>query len=277
MRRSGSASSADRTAASSEGRAARDPRSALLDLKRRLAALQTRDASRIARLDEEAASVVSRTERSQSREPTSNVTRAGRSETREPASNVARAERSETREPASNVARVERSETRDRAEGAVKEPSRPDSDTSKPDPYRQALGLLVRREHSRAELQRKLRARGADPHAATTALQTLREQGYQDDARFAEMLIRTRINGGYGPLHIRAELGTHRIDPETAQQALLEAAPDWGELAIRALQRRYGTRVAADRPEKLKRGQFLQRRGFDAASIRFALEAAACG
>jgi regulatory protein len=230
VRRSGPASSADRTAASDDGDASRDPQSALENLKCRLAALGKRNARRGASADDRSAP---------------------------------------------DPAGVERDDSLDG--GAIPGDS-PESvvTASSPDAYRQALGLLVRREHSRAELQRKLRARGADPDAASNALETLREQGYQDDARFAEMLIRTRINGGYGPLHIRAELGMHRIDPEIAQHALLEAAPDWGELATLALKRRYGARVAADRAESLKRGQFLQRRGFDVASIRFALDSAAC-
>lgn len=230
MRRSGSASSADRTAVSHDGGAARDPRSALLDLKQRLAVLQRRDRLGEPPVDDE---------------------------------------RSFPVVPTGQAGAVETLGS-DLADGHSTR-----AEDSRPDPYRQALGLLVRREHSRSELQRKLRARGADPEAAANALETLREQGYQDDARFAEMLVRTRINGGYGPLHIRAELGTHRIDPEIAQQVLLETAPDWGELAIQALKRRYGARVAADRAENLKRGQFLQRRGFDVASIRFALDAAA--
>jgi regulatory protein len=177
------------------------------------------------------------------------------------------------------VARVERSETREQSSSTSNPNSRGkrSGKAEPPDVYRQALGLLVRREHSRTELQRKLRARGADPVESAAALDTLRGQGYQDDARFAEMLIRTRIGGGYGPLHIRAELGTHRLDAEVAQQALLDAEPDWPALALQALQRRYGARASRDRAETVKRGQFLQRRGFDAASIRHALEHAAAG
>jgi regulatory protein len=180
---------------------------------------------------------------------------------------------------ASDVARVERSETRDQSSSTANANSRGkrSGKAETPDVYRQALGLLVRREHSRTELQRKLRARGADPVESAAALDTLRGQGYQDDARFAEMLIRTRIGGGYGPLHIRAELGTHGLDAEVAQQALLDAEPDWPALALQALQRRYGARASRDRAETVKRGQFLQRRGFDAASIRHALEHATAG
>ena len=144
---------------------------------------------------------------------------------------------------------------------------------SKPevDAYRRALGLLVRREHSRRELKRKLGAKGADPAQAEAALDTLAGQGYQDDARFAEMLVRTRIGAGYGPMHIRAEMGTHGIAAEVASTALLEGDPDWPALAIDALRRRYGTRAVRDRAESLKRAQYLQRRGFDVACIRAAL------
>jgi regulatory protein len=169
------------------------------------------------------------------------------------------ADRGETRGRRATASRGSRSKSRS-------------GESTTPDAYRQALGLLVRREHSRSELQRKLRARGADPVEAATALDTLHGQGYQDDARFAEMLIRTRIGGGYGPLHIRAELGVHRLDADTALQAMIDAEPDWPALALQALQRRFGGRAPRDRAEALKRGHFLQRRGFDASCIRYALD-----
>lgn len=143
----------------------------------------------------------------------------------------------------------------------------------KPDAYRKALGLLVRREHSRRELKRKLAAKGADPAESETALATLAGQGYQDDARFAEMLVRTRIGGGYGPLRIHAELRSHGICADIAAKVLAEAEPDWRMLAIDALRRRYGARPARDRAETLKRGHFLQRRGFDLDCIRAATSA----
>lgn len=140
------------------------------------------------------------------------------------------------------------------------------------DAYRRAMGLLVRREHSQRELRRKLAAKGGEAGGVAEALEMLAARGYQSDARFAEMLIRTRINAGYGPMHIRAELGTHGIDPDVAASMLAEAEPDWVVLAVDALRRRYGARQARDRAEHIKRGQFLQRRGFDSGSIRAALQ-----
>lgn len=145
--------------------------------------------------------------------------------------------------------------------------------SSPPDPYRQALGLLVRREHSRRELKRKLGARGADSVDAEAAIDKLAGQGYQDDARFAEMLVRTRIGAGYGPLHIRAELGMHGVASDIAAQAMAEAEADWPALAAAALRRRYGGKRAADRAESAKRAAFLQRRGFELDSIRHAMHA----
>jgi regulatory protein len=162
---------------------------------------------------------------------------------------------------------------RPEAEGSGLFARRPKAAPEKPDAYRKALGLLVRREHSRRELTQKLRAKGADPAEARAALERLEGQGYQDDARFAEMLVRTRIGGGYGPLHIRAELGTHNIANEVAAQVMADAEPDWPALATDALRRRYGGRPPADRAETFKRAHYLQRRGFDAASIRLATAA----
>jgi len=61
-----------------------------------------------------------------------------------------------------------------------------------PSAYQQALGLLVRRERSRAELGRKLKQRGVDGEDAATALDTLARQDFQNDERFAGALARMR-------------------------------------------------------------------------------------
>lgn len=143
-----------------------------------------------------------------------------------------------------------------------------------PDAYRNALGLLVRREHSRRELERKLGARGIESEAMDAALDTLSRQGYQDDARFADMLVRTRIGGGYGPIRIRAELGMHDIATDTIAAVLSDIDPDWLAIARDALRRRYGPDSATEQRDRIKRAQFLMRRGFDGDTIRQALHSA---
>ena len=146
------------------------------------------------------------------------------------------------------------------------------TDKQTPDAYRKALGLLVRREHSRRELRRKLETRGVESADTEAALDTLSRQGYQDDARFADMLVRTRIGGGYGPIHIRAELGMHDIAADTIAATLTDADPDWLALARDALRRRYGTRPYSEPSDRIKRSQYLMRRGFNGDTIRAALQ-----
>ena len=64
-----------------------------------------------------------------------------------------------------------------------------------PSPALRALGLLVRREHSRPELARKLAARGVAADEAAAAIDKMTAAGWQDDTRFAISLARTRAQG----------------------------------------------------------------------------------
>ncbi|WP_369938941.1 recombination regulator RecX [Xanthomonas medicagonis] len=137
-------------------------------------------------------------------------------------------------------------------------------------PLQKALGLLVRREHSRKELTRKLRVRGVEPDAAAAAVDRLTEDGWQDDARFAELLVRSRANTGYGPLHIRAELGTHGLDSDAIATAMAAFEGDWTENARDLVQRRFGAAGPVDLPQRRKAADLLARRGFDGDSIRAA-------
>jgi regulatory protein len=133
-----------------------------------------------------------------------------------------------------------------------------------------ALGLLTRREHSRKELTRKLTSRGMDAAEVETAVEKLSRDGWQDDSRFAESLVRARSSGGYGPLRIRAELATHGLDGETIASALDTFHGGWAENASDLVRRRYGPVAALDLNQRRKAADFLLRRGFDAASIRAA-------
>jgi len=137
-------------------------------------------------------------------------------------------------------------------------------------PVQRALGLLVRREHSRKELGRKLIARGVDADEAAAAVARLAEDGWQDDARFAEALVRNRTGGGYGPLHIRAELATHGLDSERIEAAMAIFEGDWAELARELVRRRFGPDGPQDLAQRRKAADMLARRGFDGGCIRSA-------
>lgn len=137
-------------------------------------------------------------------------------------------------------------------------------------PLQRALGLLVRREHSRKELKRKLQARGIEADAIDAAVSRLAEDGWQDDGRFAEMLVRSRASGGYGPLHIRAELGTHGLDSEQIEVAMATFDGDWPEKARDLVARRFGEQGPVDLAQRRKAADMLARRGFDGSCIRHA-------
>ena len=134
-----------------------------------------------------------------------------------------------------------------------------------------ALGLLTRREHSRKELTRKLTSRGMDAGEVETAVANLARDGWQNDVRFAESLVRARVSSGYGPIRIRAELATHGLDWEAVVTALDTFHGDWAEIASDLVRRRFGPVASFDLPRKRKATDFLIRRGFDRASIQAAV------
>jgi regulatory protein len=139
--------------------------------------------------------------------------------------------------------------------------------------YEKAIALLARREHSSRELKAKLVQRGFDAEETSQVLDTLVTKDFQNDARFGEMLVRTRIEGGYAARWIIAELRTHGVDEEAAGNLIDAAAPDWLQLALRQLRRRYGSRPARDFAERGKRSGFLLRRGFDPSTVKLAVHA----
>lgn len=147
-------------------------------------------------------------------------------------------------------------------------PGRPRRPRPQPTATQRALGLLTRREHSRKELGRKLLARGVDPAEAEAAIGRLADAGWQDDARFAESLLRSRAASGYGPLHIRAELGMHGLDREAIAAALDAFEGDWGEIARDLVRRRFGEDGPSDLAQRRKAAELLMRRGFDGERIR---------
>ncbi|MFW6346910.1 MAG: regulatory protein RecX [Halomonas sp.] len=144
-------------------------------------------------------------------------------------------------------------------------------------PRDDAIRLLARREHSRAELASRLAAKGHEPAAIGECLDALVEQGLQSDARFAESFLRSRLLRGQGPLKIRAELERRGIDREL-MRAVVDAATvaeageaDWHELACQTLARRFSGPGDSPR-ERARRERFLAGRGFDFDQVRFALD-----
>lgn len=136
-------------------------------------------------------------------------------------------------------------------------------------PAQRALALLVRREHSRKELTRKLAARGIEAEQAQAAVNRMTAEGWQNDVRFAEQLLRSRANTGYGPIRIRAELGTHGLDRDAVAAAMDAYDGDWAENARDLARRRFGAALEG-REVQRKAAEFLIRRGFSGDQVRAA-------
>ena len=127
-----------------------------------------------------------------------------------------------------------------------------------------AVALLARREHSERELRRKLAEREFGPQEIDEAMTLLQAQSLQSDLRFAEMLLRTRIGSGHGPVRLVADWNQHGISSELQSNLLQQAGLDWLELAVEALQRRFGAGPPDDQRARRRHVDFLLRRGFDA-------------
>ena len=143
----------------------------------------------------------------------------------------------------------------------------PEKKTTELSAYEKALSLLARREHSARELKSKLERRGFEAAENPEAIERLRSKDFQNDDRFGEMLVRSRIEGGYGPRWIMAELRTHGVAENRARELIDAAEPDWPAVIRRQLQRRYGSKPSSNLAERSKRAAFLLRRGFDAATV----------
>jgi regulatory protein len=139
------------------------------------------------------------------------------------------------------------------------------------DPKTQALKLLGRREHSARELERKLKARGISYEDAAVAVAHATTEDWQSDVRYAAMLVRTRIAGGYGPQRIEAELAVAGIPRERIRAALEEAAADWRALAVEAHAKKFGSPPRSS-AERARQYRYLQGRGFDSSQISAALK-----
>lgn len=144
---------------------------------------------------------------------------------------------------------------------------------TRPDAYRKAMELLVRREHSRRDLTRKLALKGADPDEAAAAVEKLAGLGYQDDARFASAFARDRAAAGYGPVRIRQELSGHGVPADQVEAAIAACETDWPALAQAQITRRFRPHELEDPARRRKAVDFLLRRGFDQpsawAAVRF--------
>ena len=150
--------------------------------------------------------------------------------------------------------------------------NKPDADSDRAACTRTALNLLARREHSRVELERKLRARAFAATVVEATLDELEGSGALAAARFTESFVRQRAARGHGPVRIRLELEERGVASVHSADSLSSADYDWHALARATRAKRFGAELPKNFKERARQARFLQYRGFDAAQIDSALE-----
>ncbi len=131
-----------------------------------------------------------------------------------------------------------------------------------------AVALLSRREHSRVELARKLRARLADdetPADIDAVLDRLQQQNLLSDARFAASLVRQRASR-YGDLRVARDLRDRGVVGSEADAAMATLAGTEAQRALAAWSRRFDA-LPTTADERGRQGRYLQTRGFSMDAI----------
>lgn len=154
---------------------------------------------------------------------------------------------------------------------------RSDPGTKKAEPQRsapskslrsRAIALLARRDHSRAELARKLErhiGEEDDPAQLGRVLDDLDRNGLLSDERFASAVARTRSQR-FGDARIRYDLRRFGIADDLSASALAELAGSEVARAREVRSKRFAA-LPASAAERAKQARFLQSRGFSMDSI----------
>jgi len=128
-----------------------------------------------------------------------------------------------------------------------------------------ALNLLARREHSRAELVRKL-AEHAEADEIAALLDALQDEGLLSNQRFAESLAHAR-QGRHGSLRLRADLQNKGVSEVESEQVIAIARSQDFSAAQTIWRKKFGL-PPHDAAERVRQMRFLAGRGFPAEVVR---------
>ncbi|WP_324779252.1 recombination regulator RecX [Thiobacillus sedimenti] len=134
-----------------------------------------------------------------------------------------------------------------------------------------ALRLLARREHSRAELARKLEQAGFAAEDIAPLLDDFEARTWLSDRRFAESWVADH-RAKAGSVKLAYDLRQRGVADEVIQAVLRESRDSEIERAREVWLKKFHC-VAADASEKAKQMRFLQSRGFSPDVIRSVITA----
>ena len=129
-----------------------------------------------------------------------------------------------------------------------------------------ALRLLSQREHSRQELERKLRAFEEVPGELAAALDFLQAKDFINDQRVVESVVNRRASK-LGAARIKQELQSKGIEGQAIQEAMQGMRASELERAREVWRKKFG-QPATDANERAKQMRFLLTRGFATEAVR---------
>ena len=129
-----------------------------------------------------------------------------------------------------------------------------------------ALGYLARREHSRAELSRKLAPHAESADALDLLLGELEAKKLLSDRRFTEVMTRSR-GERFGAARVKQDLRSRGIADPLVREAVGELSRTELQRAREIWRRKFGT-PPGDAAERARQMRFLAQRGFNAEVIR---------
>jgi regulatory protein len=135
-----------------------------------------------------------------------------------------------------------------------------------------AIKALTRRDHSEAELRRKMDDKGISSGAVDDTVDRLKRSGYLDDRRFALRWAESAVSNGKGyGARLRFELSRRGIAEETVSEVVERIRDEFDEAeTIKALvSRKFASFDPREADDRLKRRvtSYLQRRGFSLSAI----------
>lgn len=128
-----------------------------------------------------------------------------------------------------------------------------------------ALRLLSQREHSRAELERKLARHEEEPGSLARALDELAAKDFISEARVVQSVLHQRAPR-LGAARVRQELQAKGIAPDAVAEAVSGLQATELERARALLQRRFDA-PPSDAKERARQARFLLARGFAGATV----------
>ena len=129
-----------------------------------------------------------------------------------------------------------------------------------------ALRLLGTREHSRAELEKRLAAHEEASGELHRALDELQAKGFINEQRVLESVLHRRA-AKLGTTRIRQELQGKGLAPEAVLEAVEQLRATEVERAREVWRKKFGE-PPLDANERAKQMRFLASRGFGGEAIR---------